>query len=1173
MRVGIVGVGGARRRAVLLAVASCVLGLWAPAAWAGKGVVGVFGSPGSGDGQFAAYAGATAINLASGDVYVVDEFGYRVERFDAGGSFLGAFGWGVADGSYMAQTCTFGCQGGLAGSGDGQFDTPQGIAIDQSDGSVYVVDGNNNRVEKFDGSGAYLSQFGSAGSAEGQLSGPQGIAVDPTDGSVYVADTGNNRVVKFDSAGGFVSTFGFGVADGNNAFETCSSSCQPGLAVTDDGGFNFPTRVAVDSSGQVYVLDAGNGRIERYTSANAYDQLFDPTDVNPGTFPFEIAVGPGNDHLYVAQAAPDYSELRVVEIDPTGTYVDTHGVGAGVFNPSGLALTAGSQRIYLADGFAARVLILDDVIPPEVTIDPASAVTSTSATLSGTVDPNGNPDVGWHFEISTDDVNWTPTAADQDPGSGTAPVPVSQDLTNLAPSTTYYARLVAKRIYNAPAISSEVQFTTDAIAPDVTTGVADDVTPDHAVLTGLVNPHHNETTYYFEWGTDTSYGNSVPVTQDADAGSANYVSQVLQRIDGLAAGTTYHYRLVAANQAGTAEGADQTFTTTTPPPPSTSRPGAPGSGFLPDNRGWEKVSPNDKGGADVIADNQRARVAADGNAANYALLGGVDHLGVRGSGHWITHAITPEQQPTSGPGLQSRYVGSFSGDVSTGVFLAATPLTDDPNVANVPNIYLRNDLKTDGAGFYQLLSSCPLCESTGTPLPPLPALPPQVLATGIGAPFIAGASADFGHVIFESQQQLTADAPSCTNIRFVSQCPGKLYEWDHGALRLAGVLPDGTPAYGSSQAGQGAGGSRGATELTPHTISADGSRIFFTVPPFPGARDGALYVRVDHAVTVQLNATERTDCADHDPCFGVPEPDPSGPQPARYWDASTDGTRVFFSTGEALTEDAPTDWHNKLYMYDASASYGRHLTLLSTDTEPSDTGDVIAVQGASADGHYVYFSAAGQLVAGQPYLDTSPALYVWHDGSVRYIATLAPDDLDEDTNTVNWQSGRTSVRVTPDGSRLLFRSTADRGPTGYQQNGNPQFYVYSYASGSLSCVSCDPSGAPATAGAFTTVRANTGGAATTSAQPRPLSDDGRYALFSSGQPLVPQDVNGKVDVYAYDALTGTVHLITSGAGGADSYFMNASSSGRDAFFATRQRLVRSDADGRYDLYDARVGGG
>lgn len=383
--------------------------------------------------------------------------------------------------------------------------------------------------------------------------------------------------------------------------------------------------------------------------------------------------------------------------------------------------------------YNARVFILDDVTAPDVTIDAPANVTSTAANLSGTVNPNANPNVGWHFEISADDANWTPTDADQDPGTGNAPVAVSQNLTDLVPNTAYFVRVVAQRAFNARAISSEQQFTTLAVAPDVTTDIADDVSPDHAVLTGLINAHHNPTTYYFQYGTSTAYGTSVPPSQDGDAGASNDIVQVLQRIDGLQPATTYHYRLLATNSAGSTPGTDQTFTTTASPPPSTVRPGIPGTGFLPDNRAWEKASPEDKNGGDILPDNGRTRVATDGNAVSFGSLtdfGDVigastatDYMGVRGPGGWSTHALTPGQRPNSVLGLlqalQPRYVGAFSADLSKGVFLGISPLIADPDVADVANIYRRDDLKNPNSGSYQLLSACPLCATTGTPLPPL----------------------------------------------------------------------------------------------------------------------------------------------------------------------------------------------------------------------------------------------------------------------------------------------------------------------------------------------------------------------------------------------------------------------------------------------------------------------
>jgi DNA-binding beta-propeller fold protein YncE len=1163
----------ARVRVVVLALVGswAMLALASSPAFGSKGVISTFGSPGSGDGQFA-NAAATAVNLASGDVYVVDQSNFRVERFDANGSFLGAFGWGVADGSSAAETCTSNCQAGLQGAGDGQFDGPQGIAVDQSDGSVYVVDANNNRVEKFDAAGNYLSQFGSTGSAENQFAGPQGIAVDPTDGSVYVADAGNNRIEKFDHAGAFVSMFGFGVADGNNAFETCTASCQAGLAVGDDSGLNFPTRVAVDSTGLVYVLDFSNGRIERYTSAGAFDEIFDPTDVNPNTFAFEIAVGPGNDHLYVAQAAPDFSEQRVFEIDPTGTLVDQHGIGDQVFGASGLALNTGSQQIYLANSFNAQVLILGDITPPDVTLDPATSITSTSASLAGTVTPNGDPAVGWHFETSTDDANWTPTATDQDAGNGNTPVPVSQNLTGLVPNTTYFVRLAATRPLNAPTYSSEIQLTTPAVVPDVVTEPASDVAPSHATLRATLNPNHSDTTYFFEYGPTTGYGQRIPAA-DADAGAGTDIVGPIERLDGLSPGTTYHFRIVATNQAGTVHGADQAFTTTTAPPASTLRPGIPGAGFLPDNRGWELVSPADKGGNDVTADTGRTRAAADGSAASFESLNGfgdprgagvsVEYMSVRngepGTTGWSTHAIMPMQGPTAfqwaASGFDPAYDGELSADLSRGVFRTSSPVTDDPNVAHVGNLYLRADLRTPGAGSYDLVTACPACAS-----------PLSSVFTGDvtdGLPRFAGASADFGHVIFESAQKLTPDA-TATGLPF---SPVNLYEWDHGTVRLAGVLPDGSAAA-QSEAGPG------AVNLLymPRVISSDGSRIFFTVSDGIDP-NGALYERIDHSQTVQLNASERTDCADHDPCQGAPEPDPNGSAPARFWGTSADGSRAFFTSPELLTDDAHGGVN--LYMYDAAAPAGHRLSSLIR----AGNG-VRGVIGTSDDGHYVYVLADGQPVSGQPFTG-EPGIFMWHDGTLSYVGEIGdPAKVSRLDLPLSWGfPSRYVARVTPNGRQVLFTSDTGDGLTGYDHGdcggsaGCEELYVYSADTHSLRCVSCNPTGAPGTSDAFDNVRVHVSGSATTWHVNRPVADDGQNVFFTTAEALVPADVNGKNDVYEYDVPSGTVHLISSGRDPSDSYFMDASADGSDVFFLTRARLVGWDHDVNYDLYDARVGGG
>jgi hypothetical protein len=89
--------------------------------------------------------------------------------------------------------------------------------------------------------------------------------------------------------------------------------------------------------------------------------------------------------------------------------------------------------------------------------------------------------------------------------------------------------------------------------------------------------------------------------------------------------------------------------------------------------------------------------------------------------------------------------------------------------------------------------------------------------------------------------------------------------------------------------------------------------------------------------------------------------------------------------------------------------------------------------------------------------------------------------------------------------------------------------------------------------------------------PRGISDDGRRVFFNTPEPLVSADVNGHGDVYEYE--NGAVHLISSGQGSLDSTFFEASASGGDVFFVTRDQLVSSDQDVNTDLYDARENGG
>lgn len=103
------------------------------------------------------------------------------------------------------------------------------------------------------------------------------------------------------------------------------------------------------------------------------------------------------------------------------------------------------------------------------------------------------------------------------------------------------------------------------IPPITTTGPATNVTAHSATLTGVVNPNGSLTTYYFEWGPTTAYGNRAPSTP-ASAGSGTNSVPVSANLVSLNPGTLYHYRLVATNSAGTSQGSDRVLKKLNEPP-------------------------------------------------------------------------------------------------------------------------------------------------------------------------------------------------------------------------------------------------------------------------------------------------------------------------------------------------------------------------------------------------------------------------------------------------------------------------------------------------------------------------------------------------------------------------------------------------------------------------------
>jgi RHS repeat-associated protein len=198
---------------------------------------------------------------------------------------------------------------------------------------------------------------------------------------------------------------------------------------------------------------------------------------------------------------------------------------------------------------------------PIVTTEAATSIGETGATLKGQVNPHGYATT-YQFEygLTTSYGTKVPTTAES-VGSGKANVAVSKAISGLKGNTIYHYRIAATNAYGTT-VGLDKTFTTPKL-PTVTTEAASGVKEKEATLKGSVNPNGNSTTYQFEYGPTTSYGTKVPLSPESIApGSAVAVSKV---ITGLSEGATYHYRVVASNAAGTANGLDKTLKTTHPP--------------------------------------------------------------------------------------------------------------------------------------------------------------------------------------------------------------------------------------------------------------------------------------------------------------------------------------------------------------------------------------------------------------------------------------------------------------------------------------------------------------------------------------------------------------------------------------------------------------------------------
>jgi NHL repeat len=1005
-----------------------------------------------------------------------------------------------------------------------------------------------------------------------------------------------------------------------------------GTLGTGNGQFSEPKGVAInEASGDIYVVDSGNNRVERFASDGTFISQFTGPKANPLVAPTFIAVDnstitgdPSAGDVYVLDAghntvdkfAPEGAFLGQVTKTPEGTFGALDGVAMD--STGTLWVYQESGHIDSYNNSLSNEFISDITSPfgtaPGFAVDSkddlfvargSEVIAELNSTGQAVIEElDGERATGVAVDLMANEVyvdNVTSTAVFTPNGRFVERFGAGE----LAAGSGVGVNSLTGTVYVADSGADRVDvFQLEPPSRPATRAVsATEVTATSTELNAEINPTGATTTYYFQFGTTSCVVNpgacSDRPVPPGSLGSEFEFDSVSLHLQGLVPGTTYHYDVVTSNEFGITVSADHTLTTQ-----------SPSSELLPDGRAWEIVSPVSKEAARLEAITREGGViqaATSGEAIAYVanapteLEANANHsfeltqvLSRRAASGWSTQDIATPQSEPSGiqPGHPAEYK-FFSSTLSIGLI----EQTGDNETLLAPNATERTPyLRDNGSGTYTPIVTS--ASGSGD-------VPPGTVF-GNHVEFV-GASTDMSHVVLSSQVPLTSTP--------VEQ--GGLYEWTQGVLQLVSVLPGTTMAAESPVLGA-------RNFDVRHAISNDGTRVIWAgKAEEAGERVDHLYFRdVSRGETFEVDANQ-----------GGPPPGPER-QVAQFQTADAAGGTIFFTSAERLTSDSTArntfPAAADLYAYEVKSG---KLTDLTVDHNSGESADVQGVvMGAAEDASSVYFVARGvpsetASSGGEKAVAGADNLYVERRNagtwSISFIATLSSEDAPD------WQAGggsgldlaTVSSRVSPNGRYLAFMS--NRSLTGYDNTdatsgtADEEVFLYDAETNRLVCASCNQSGARPRgifdSGKFPGLLVDRVGAWTehwlaasvpgwTSVdlqralyQSRFLADDGRL-FFNSPDDLVPQATSGKENVYEYQpegvprgkyictsssshfvsAAHGCVALISSGTSTEESAFLDASErsggSGEpagDVFFLTAAPLVPEDVNGSFDVYDAR----
>ncbi len=884
---------------------------------------------------------------SNGRIYVATYNPAKLEAFEPG-HVPAAF-------SCQPPACSYVEGNTITGTPGGSFGSLYDADVD-ANGNIYVLDASRG-VDEFKPSGEFVREFPQGGI---------GIAVDPSNDHLLVFN--QSAITEYAASGEVVGR----VREGAPGEELRGGSAFAGMAVNSTGYLYVPNGEVVDIFSPAFLLpqvtyEPVSNPARNSVTLNATLEPHGGGDITACHFEY------GTDTTYGLGSVPCTPDPAA---NPPGSnFTGPTQVSA---NLSGLTTETTYHYRLVASNAHVTQHGEDQTYTPapavtDASTDSVSEIANTSATFNGSYTAEEGIETEYWFEYGTTTNYGHKSAVGSVPGTGsgagTKTEGVSTHVEGLDPGVFYHVRLVARNQYGTTKANDQT-FTTDQ-APTINASSTSNVTATSADLHAQIDPHGFATTYRFEYGTTSSYGQSAPAPDGEIGAELNLAHSVEVHLTGLQ-GVQYHFRIVAENQWGTVTSEDQTFEFFPPSCPNSAVRQQTGSAYLPDCRAYELVSPGNANGTLLYAGGPNtgeatapSRFSFTGNGNSLKGTNTIEtaadlYTATRTDSGWESKYIGlpgdqagcmggPPNSPTSHVAFSSPpyLTNTVLSDPSMSrllIWLDGTPMNcfvgrspfydnnwEKASPSNAPYMF-----NADGGLNQRLPSSFPggeeAVEALKCPYPNLDYVTPPCTSD-------VTASADLSHFVFSSNKASFAEGEG------LEEAPGSAYDNDIATNTASLISLDSTGhpiAQDSNFAnvppeavsfGVALGGKEEFIRFP--AISTDGSHILMstaTARTRPCSRSQSepepcqrftdtpihLYMRVNDAISYEPSRGE--DGKNH---------------AVKFLGMTPDGSKVFFTSEEQLTSE-DKDTSTDLYMWSETAD---SLTLVSKADNAGEAGE------------------------------------------------------------------------------------------------------------------------------------------------------------------------------------------------------------------------------------------